>query len=236
MRNRCVWRGYGRVMGGRDGRVATGSAAAGPDVILFDLGGVLMNFGGIQRLAELSGCEASPAMRSRWINSPWVQAFERGECDADTFASHVVDDWNLDLSPSEFVDDFRNWSAGPFPGALDLVRRLRGTVRMGCLSNTNPVHWQQHLDRWGIVQHFDWTFTSHRMGVMKPNPAVFLHVIRALDIPADRLLFLDDARENVEAARRAGMHAEQTRGLEEVKDALRSHLHADSDAGRVLRP
>lgn len=57
----------------------------GPDAILFDLGGVLMNFGGLQRLAELSGEENGPALRSKWATSKWLQAFERGKCDADAF-------------------------------------------------------------------------------------------------------------------------------------------------------
>lgn len=206
-----------------------------PEVVLFDLGGVLMDFVGLRRLAELAGEDDGPALRDRWIRSPWVGAFERGSCDADAFAAGMVQEWSLDLSPAEFMEDFRNWSAGPFPGSLDLVRGLQGTVQTGCLSNTNPAHWQQHLDRWGIVQHLDWTFTSHEMGMSKPNPAVFLHVIHALDRTPERLLFLDDAAENVRAARAVGLHAEQTRGLQEVLDALVAHLPADSPSGQAVR-
>jgi HAD superfamily hydrolase (TIGR01509 family) len=206
-----------------------------PDVILFDLGGVLMDFGGLRRLAELSGEEEGPALRTRWIASRWVQAFERGGCDAQTFAEGIVDDWRLDLAPAEFLVDFARWSGGPFSGSLELVRNLHGTIQMGCVSNTNPVHWQRHLDHWGIVQHFDWTFTSHELGMMKPDPAVFRHVIQTIGTTSDRLLFLDDSDEHVQAARSAGMRAEHTRGLHEVQAALRSHLSADSAAGRALR-
>lgn len=208
---------------------------SGPDVILFDLGGVLMDFGGLGRLAALSGEEEGPALQSRWVASRWVQAFERGACDAEAFAEGIVDDWGLDLEPAAFLDDFSRWSAGPFAGSLELVRSLHGTVRMGCLSNTNPVHWQRHLDRWGIVQHFDWTFSSHELGMTKPDPAVFRHVIRTIGLPPDRLLFLDDSDENVRAARDSGMRAERTRGLREVQDALRSLLAGDSAAGRAVR-
>lgn len=212
----------------------TEAGRSGPDVILFDLGGVLMDFGGLRRLAELSGEEESPALRSRWVSSKWVQAFERGACDAEAFAAGIVDEWGLDLAPAEFLDEFSRWSAGPFAGSLELVRSLHGTIRMGCLSNTNPVHWQRHLDHWGIVQHFDWTFTSHELGLLKPDPAVFDHVIRTIGTSPDRLLFLDDSDEHVRAARDSGMRAQRTRGLREVQDALRSLLPADSTAGRAL--
>jgi len=213
----------------------TEAPGVAPDVILFDLGGVLMDFGGLHRLAVLSGQEEGPALRSRWVASKWVQAFERGACDAQTFAEGVVGDWGLDLTPAEFLDDFVRWPAGPFAGSLELVRRLHGTIRMGCLSNTNPIHWQRHLDHWGLVQHFDWTFTSHDLGVMKPDPEVFHHVIRTIGTAPDRLLFLDDSDEHVRAARNAGMRAERTQGLLEVQDALRSLLPAGSAAGRALR-
>lgn len=196
------------------------------DVVLFDLGGVLMNFGGLGRLATLAKQQLDDALESRWCASPYVQAFERGECTADTFAEQVVADFDLNLSPAAFIDDFRRWSAGPFPGAVDLVRSLHDTEQIGCLSNTNAVHWQQHLDRWGLVEHFDWRFTSHQLGTMKPDPAIYEHVIRAINIAPERVLFLDDSLVNVQAARFAGMQAEHTRGLHEVQEALKAHLSA----------
>jgi glucose-1-phosphatase len=207
----------------------------GTDVILFDLGGVLMNFGGLQRLAELSGEEDGPALRSKWVTSKWVKDFERGKCDADAFGEGVVREWGLDLTSAEFVDDFARWSAGPFEGSVDLVRSLHGTVRMGCLSNTNPVHWQRHLDRWGLVDYFDWTFVSHQLRMMKPDPEIFQHVIRTVGTTAERLLFLDDCNDHVQAARKLGIRAEQTRGVSEVRDALVSLLPADSSAVRALQ-
>ena len=80
---------------------------AGPDVILFDLGGVLMNFGGLARLSDLAGKKQDAALRTRWISSEWVQAFERGACTAGEFAQSVVNELELDLTPAAFLDDYR---------------------------------------------------------------------------------------------------------------------------------
>ncbi|WP_375399429.1 HAD family hydrolase [uncultured Amnibacterium sp.] len=205
-------------------------------MILFDLGGVLMNFVGLSRLAELTGENDDAALQSRWVASRWVQAFERGTCDAYTFGEGIVRDWGLTLTVSEFVDDFTRWPAGPFEGSVELIRTLHGTIPMGCLSNTNSVHWQRHRDRWGIVGYFDWTFVSHELGMMKPDPEMFHHAIRAVGTTADRIVFLDDSYEHVQAARKLGIRAEQTRGVCEVRDALISLLPVDSCAGRALRP
>lgn len=202
---------------------------------MFDLGGVLMNFGGLARLSELTGQEDGPELRSKWATSQWLQAFERGECDAATFSAGVVADWNLELTPAEFVDEFCSWPAGPFAGSVDLLESLHGSISMGCLSNTNPIHWQQHLDRWGVVGFFDWTFVSHELGIMKPDPEIFQQIIGTVDRAPERIMFLDDCEDHVEAARSQGMLAAHTRGIEEVRNALSSCLPADSSAGRALR-
>jgi hypothetical protein len=91
------------------------------DVILFDLGGVLMDFGGLQKLADLTGEPNGPELQSRWTSSTWLQTFERGHCGIEEFAGGVVSEWGLDLSPSEFVAEFKSWSAGPFQGSVELV-------------------------------------------------------------------------------------------------------------------
>lgn len=199
------------------------------EVVLLDLGGVLMDFGGLGRLGALTGRPDDEALRADWAGSWWVRAFERGACDPDSFARHVVAEWGIALSPADFVDDFRRWSAGPFPGAIDLVRSLGEAVAVGCLTNTNPVHWQQHLDRWGLVEHFDWRFASHELGLMKPDPAVYEHVVQVVGAAPERMLFLDDSDANVLAARAAGMRAERVRGLDEVRTALSAHLATDMD-------
>jgi glucose-1-phosphatase len=95
---------------------------------------------------------------------------------------------------------------------------------MGCLSNTNPVHWQQHLERWGVVRYFDWTFVSHELSMMKPDLEIYRHAIHTVGVPPGQLLFLDDNQDNVSAARRLGIRSEHVCGIEEVEQAISLHL------------
>ena len=55
----------------------------------------------------------------------------------------------------------------------------------------------------------DGCFYSYEMGAAKPDPAYFEHIVAALDLPADRLLFVDDRPDNVAAARSVGLMAEE---------------------------
>ncbi len=86
-------------------------------VVLFDLGGVLIELGGVASMRELTGIDSDDELWRRWLGCPWVRRFESGQCSADEFAAGVVADWQLTVAPQVFLDAFEAWPVGPFPGA-----------------------------------------------------------------------------------------------------------------------
>jgi glucose-1-phosphatase len=190
------------------------------DVVLFDLGGVLIDFGGVAPMRELAGIESDDELWSRWLTCEWVRAFERGHCSADDFAAGVVRDWGLHVEPQVFLDAFRSWPGRSLPGAEALVQRVRRTVRAGCLSNTNAVHWDHHFARWPFIDALDFRFLSFELGMVKPDREMFDRVGELLPAPPSRVLFLDDNAINVEGATAAGFVAIQVRGVDEARQAL----------------
>ncbi len=53
---------------------------------------------------------------------------------------------------------------------------------------------------------------SHRLGIAKPDAAIYRHAVEGLGVPAGEILFVDDREENIVAARKAGMVAVQYLG------------------------
>ena len=190
------------------------------DVVLFDLGGVLIDFAGVAPMKALSGIESEDELWSRWLTCRWVRSFERGECSADDFASGVVGDWALPVEPTAFLDEFRSWPAGPFPGAEELLRRVQRVVPAGCLSNTNALHWEEQFARWSFLDGFDFRFLSFELGVVKPDRALFERVAQLVPAEPARVLFLDDNLLNIEGAHDAGFAAAHVRGVAEATHAL----------------
>jgi len=121
-------------------------ATASPfDVLLLDLGGVLIDFAGFEELSRLLTEAVDRAgVRERWITSPSVQRFERAEITPQQFAQGVVRELRLDLSPDEFIEAFVEWARGPYPGARALLGRLQKASRLACLSNSNELHTPLH--------------------------------------------------------------------------------------------
>ena len=185
--------------------------AVPPGLVLFDLGGVLIELRGVSPMADLAGIDDESELWRRWLGC---------RC--------VVDDWDLPVGPAEFLDNFASWPVGPFDGAERLVRQTGSTVPVGCLSNTNVLHWEGRAVHWPLMTRFAHRFVSHHMGAVKPDAEAFAHVADALSMPPDRVLLLDDNQLNVDGARAAGLRAERTAGVAGARRAL-------EEAG-VLRP
>ena len=190
------------------------------DLVLFDLGGVLIELGGVTSMRELTGIESDDELWSRWLACPWVRRYERGQCSPDEFATGLVDEWELTVEPAAFLDAFAAWPIGPYAGADELVARTRDATTVGCLSNTNVGHWDRNFSRWPIFETFDHRFLSFELGLLKPDREVFDHVAQLVEIRPDRILFLDDNQQNVDGARAAGFTAARTRGVAEAERAL----------------
>lgn len=99
------------------------------EFVLFDLGGVLIELGGIAMLQELAGIASYDEVWQRWLTCPWVREFERGRCSATEFSVGVVSEWQLDISPERFLEVFRDWPIGPYPGQKTSRSKLASPCR-----------------------------------------------------------------------------------------------------------
>jgi putative hydrolase of the HAD superfamily len=190
------------------------------DLVLFDLGGVLIEVSGVHAMLELTGIESEEDLWWRWLTCRWVRRFESGGCSAAEFAAGVVADWQLEISPAAFLEAFQDWPTGPLPGAAELVAQTRASVATGCFSNTNALHWHGHIAAWPLAGLFDHRFLSFELGVLKPDTAAFAQVAELLEVPAERVLFLDDNVVNVAGAVAAGFQAARAAGVEEARQRL----------------
>ena len=191
------------------------------EVILFDLGGVLVHWDGNAGLTNLVGRSFTEEdARQFWFLSPAVQRFEKGQVTPEEFALETLSELSLDLSIEEWLEEFISWDRGPFPGATELLKGLAVHHRLGCLSNNNELHWNRLCEVHGFGRYFRHQYLSHELGLFKPNLAIFEHVVRDLEIPSGSVLYLDDSPENVAAASEVGMRARMARGLDETRAIL----------------
>lgn len=190
-------------------------------VILFDLGGVLLDFSGAAELAQhLEPPVSEDQMWVKWLKSPAVRTFETGQSTLAEFADAFIAEAGLRLNSDALLAQYAGWYKGIYPGVQALLQRLRPNYRLGLLSNINSYYWEQIRQEPDLLPAFDFVFASHLLGLLKPDDAIFAHVVQTCAVPPAQILFLDDNLLNVDAARQAGLSAYRVKGFASVKTLL----------------
>ncbi len=191
-------------------------------IILFDIGGVLVEFTGISSLQAWIGNRLTPdELWRKWLSSSFVRSFESGEIGPNTFADQLITEMELPVSRKEFIEAFSVWPKVVFPGAVEIISRISSKYVRATLSNSNVIHWPRLMDEMGLRNLFAYHFASHLMGKLKPDREVFEHVVSVLKCEPSAILYLDDQSLNVEAAQLIGFQAVWVKEVQEIERVLR---------------
>jgi HAD superfamily hydrolase (TIGR01509 family) len=184
-----------------------------PRVVLFDLGGVLLPFDVERRVrtaVETLGV-AAEAARALFAGE-MARRLDLGVADAHELARALGEISGRSVDAGAAVSLALSAFEAPNHRLWDFAAGLRGRVTTGALTD-NPAFVRRVFPRGDV---FDHEFFSAELGLVKPDPAIFSAVRRALDVAPTDILFIDDAPRNVEAARDAGWDAVVFRGNDEL--------------------
>ncbi len=177
-----------------------------PKVLLFDLGGVIVRWVGINALADLSGSTPN-AVKAALGQSKIFHQFERGYGSPQMFLRELIREFELDVSETQMKEMWNNWVQQPYEGIADRLLNLRVNFTTACLSNTNNLHWE-HLNTYlSCDDLFDHIYASHLIHTAKPDPDCYEFVCKDLGVEPSDIWFFDDTNENVLAAQKLGMTA-----------------------------
>jgi FMN phosphatase YigB (HAD superfamily) len=96
-----------------------------------------------------------------------------------------------DLTAALYTVMCDQWVA--FDDTLPVLRELKARgVKMVVLSNIG-IDIRDHLDRAGVGDLLEGVVLSYELGLVKPDPAIFAHALKVLDLPGDRTLMVGDS-------------------------------------------
>lgn len=105
-------------------------------------------------------------------------------------------------------------------GTVQIIKALKQKgFRVVCGTNTIEGHYANHMER-GDYLYFDQTYASFMMGVSKPDPEFWNIILTAEQISAEDAVFIDDRKENCEAAAKLGIRAIQFLDWKQVASDL----------------
>ncbi|MBC6411842.1 MAG: HAD family phosphatase [Hyphomonadaceae bacterium] len=175
-------------------------------ILLFDLGGVIVPWVGLEELQNLTGLDRDGVL-AKLETLPEFEACQTGRCTDAAFLAAMTESFAPDMTPEDFADLWNSWVKPPYEGTKSILESLKDRYTLACLSNTNHLHWEYLKTRINLDELFDYTFASHHIHAAKPGPESFKIALERMEADAENVRFFDDTLENVTAAGRLGMTA-----------------------------
>jgi putative hydrolase of the HAD superfamily len=179
--------------------------------VLFDYGMVLSNVpedAAWRQLEHVLGAGQETFQAAYW---KYRDAYDRGTLSAQTYWQSVARDLHKPADPEvirALIDADTNVWTQPNVEMMEWSARLnRAGIKTGILSNIGDAMELGVRGRFPALDDFTHHTFSHRLGIAKPDAAIYQHAVEGLGVPADQILFVDDREENILAARAAGMVA-----------------------------
>ena len=193
------------------------------DTIIFDFGDIFIN---LDKQATIDGLERLGL--SSW-NEDLDQlniSFEKGQISRDDFLLGIQKQ-----IPNATIDEIlMAWNAVllDFPlYRLEFLQLLSKKFRLFLLSNTDDIHIDHFEQREGasfygdFYQCFEKVYFSYEMGMRKPDAEIYTTLINRHELAPKRTLFVDDKKDNTDAAKALGLHVWNLQvGKEDVIELL----------------
>jgi glucose-1-phosphatase len=124
-------------------------------VVLFDVGGVLVELSGLAMLLLWLGHRiTAEQVRTLWLTSPIVRSFETGKMQPAVFAQQMISELSLQVGSEEFLTELYIRSQRILPGAVELVRRVPRYYVRATLCNTNALRWPNMIEQRDLIGAF----------------------------------------------------------------------------------
>jgi putative hydrolase of the HAD superfamily len=192
--------------------------------VIFDYGEVLTGPPDPQahrNLLAIAGVEEEAFEKAYWAH--------RLDYDADilngqTYWQTVARDTGVLFTPQQIGElleqDALMWM-NLNPAMLAWIPKIKEAgFRLGILSNMGDGVLDYLRPRFSWLAQFDQLTWSCELGVVKPEPAIYLHTVKELHVSPDRALFIDNLQKNIAGAEDVGLHAALFENVEQLQSDL----------------
>jgi epoxide hydrolase-like predicted phosphatase len=184
------------------------------DAVVFDIGDVLVDISydlTVSRFQALSNLDFQTVLG--YSNQYEIfNQYERGELTTDDFIAQLKKHLREDVTDQQVIAAWNSMLVH-FPSQkIDLLMRLKSQYRLFALSNINELHVNE-VNRsvkmlYGVSQfssYFEEAIYSNEVGMRKPEPRIYEHLIKKANTHPANILFIDDKLENIQAANNLGI-------------------------------
>ena len=208
------------------------AGAAGAQVVVFDLGGVLIDWNPRYLYRQLIEDEAAMELfLTEVCHAAWNEQQDRGR----TFADAVEEAATRHPGQRALIEAYHHrWEemlAGPIADTVAILAELKEAGHeLHALTNWSAETFPIARERYAFLDWFATILVSGEHGLIKPDPRIFELLLERIGREADSCIYIDDNLKNVAAAGALGFAAVHFQSPEQLRDELgrRQLLHGPS--------
>lgn len=197
--------------------------------LIFDLGEVIVDIDYKQTIAafqKLAVVEFSTVV-SYTAQNPVFDLYEKGKVSNAVF----FDELRKFLKPGTTDKEIENaWNAifqHYNPQKVELLKQLKTRYKTFALSNINQIHLasineaaRTHFNAPDFAEFFHAAYYSNELGYRKPEKEIYQLILQKEGLKPAETFFVDDKKENIEAAKAFGIQAYQLTDRNKLTDLL----------------
>ena len=184
--------------------------------IIFDLGGVLLNID-YDRTADAFNRLGFSDFTAVYSQSEQAQLFselETGKISNSAFCSRLKEAGNIDVRDEEIISAWNAMLLDFPPERFEFLNEIKQRYNSILLSNTNAIHLEAFSKiirvkngMEGLETYFHRVHYSHILGMRKPDPYTFRHVLQMNGFKPEETIFIDDSMQHIYGAKEAGIRS-----------------------------
>jgi 2-haloacid dehalogenase len=193
-----------------------------PDTVIFDLGGVLIDWNPRYLYRHLFDDESSmEQFLAKVCDGQWNEQQDAGRSWDEAIRLRSAEFPEHAALIAAYRTRWDEMLRGPMHDSVAILEELRGRgVRLYALTNWSLETFPLAFERYPFLQAFEGIVVSGQERMIKPDPAIFQLLLNRYGIDPGRAVYVDDAPRNVDAAAKLGMHALQFRDAAVLRGEL----------------
>ncbi|MDF2939423.1 MAG: HAD-superfamily hydrolase, subfamily variant 3 [Gammaproteobacteria bacterium] len=194
--------------------------------IIFDIGNVLLNWQPELVIQSVFPGIANPASYAReiFLHADWIE-FDRGTHSEPEIEKLLCSRLNIPVEQAHLLTQTVKSSLSPKHETIALLNELeQQDYQLYCLTNMSGECFEYikaKYDFWPIFKHIT---VSGYVKLVKPEPAIYLHLLETNKIKAEESIFIDDVLVNVQGAESVNITGIQFTEFDSVYQRLKQLL------------
>lgn len=195
------------------------------DTIIFDLGGVLVDWNPEHLYKKVFKGDTK---KMKWFLSnvctpEWNLAHDAGQKIADGEATKIAEFPEYESEIRAFYTDWEQMFSGTIQENVALFKQFKASnnYKVYALTNWSAEKWDKAIELFPFFNDFDGVVVSGQEKCRKPSKKIFQIIFDRFQITPEKAVFIDDNKENIEAANNLNLNGIHFKNPQQLQEDLK---------------